>query len=158
MIIHILVDVVKSLTKRSVISKQGKLTLDNNMRFSIGMCLSDFEREIVGLDFTIEKPFGMVNYRIHSVELKNERFGMLFGFHEGFLVSMALFSKRPEFPQSWDRWTEEGILAEKKFYDAFLAKNHVKQGNYDFGSIISIYDPKGGFSHINISNRRERFP
>ncbi len=158
MIIDELVNFVRALTKRSFISKQGKLTLDNNMHFSIGMGLSDFESEIVGLDFAIEKPFGMVNYRIHSVELKNERFGMLVGFHEGFLVSMALFSKRPEFPQDWDSWTEEGIIAEKKFHDAFLAKNLVKQGNYDFGSIMSIYDPKSGGTYIHISNRRERFP
>ena len=158
MIIEVLASFVRALTKRSVISKQGKLTLDNNIGFSIGMCLSDFEKEIVGLDFTIEKPFGMVIYRVHSVELKNKQFGMLVDFHQGFLVSITLFSKRPEFPHSWDSWTEEGILAEKKFHDAFLAKNHVKQGNYDFGSIISIYDPKSGSSHINISNRRERFP
>ena len=72
-------------------------------------------------------------------------------FKRSTLTNLELFADDDQFGTSWDDWSEEKELERKKFHETWL-KSVLGDPpyHYDWGSVESHYDAKGGSSSISI--------
>jgi hypothetical protein len=72
-------------------------------------------------------------------------------FYNDLLESVSLYSVDGKSGESWSDWSEQKELEKKEIHDRWLTNLLGKAASYyRWGEVSSGYDPKGGFSSIEI--------
>ncbi|MGL6074988.1 MAG: hypothetical protein ACRC8S_12585 [Fimbriiglobus sp.] len=69
-------------------------------------------------------------------------------FHDQHLTMVSLMDPDPRFGTSWDDHSLENEMARKASHDVWLARALAPHRNFAWGSVLSGYDERGGFSNI----------
>lgn len=106
---------------------------------------------------------GYLWHRLGRVEWSGSSFHAMLCFHKSVLTALHLSVDGPEFPTSWEDWSEQAELTRKKRHDALLLEHFGKKPDtrrsrpYPYveyrcpwGSAISSYDPRSASSSIGI--------
>lgn len=72
------------------------------------------------------------------------------------MIDMAHVNAK--FGLSWDDWAEEKELARKASHDEWVSRNVGAQRSFPWGEVSSLYDAKGGGSHLSICYAAWRKP
>ena len=131
----------------------GILKLDNGLEISLSMrvdLLLELSKSFPPIKFYYDR-LGWL--RTDNAILGGELFAILFITQDNILYQMRLYVKRPEFATGYEDWTAEKALAEKLFYENFLIQHNIQTGEFDWGSIKVIEDPRSASSGIFITSK-----
>ncbi|MCF2873234.1 MULTISPECIES: hypothetical protein [unclassified Tenacibaculum] len=89
---------------------------------------------------------------IKNLKIENEYYLFFLGFKNEKLklISFNVNTKPFELDSNWNSWTEKQELKKYKYLKKWLNIKVGKDSEFDWGSISTSYDPKGGFSAIKI--------
>ncbi|WP_051289896.1 hypothetical protein [Paenibacillus massiliensis] len=106
---------------------------------------------------------GNVWYNLGCIHLSGMPFYVSLCFRTPCLVCAYLSADRPDFPKSWEEWSEEAELVKKRLHDRILMDMLGRQPDvrrshpYPYieyqlawGTVISSYDPRSAASSIGI--------
>mgnify|MGYP000669303626 CR=1 FL=1 len=130
--------------KNGNIRLNSTLSLNSNSEFQIIKSLKLGETREMGNEWkwidikniTIEN-----EYYLFSLGFKNEKLNH---------ISFNVDDKPFDLNSNWDSWTEKQELKKYKYFKKWLNRKIGKEREFDWGSISASYDPKGGFSSIEI--------
>lgn len=91
------------------------------------------------------------------LELSGHPFNFTLYFHCSDLTSIDLMTTDESFGTSWADWSEDKELQRKRFHDSWLSKvlgNDRYPYDYTWGTVVSVYDQKAGFSYVSIKYRK----
>lgn len=106
---------------------------------------------------------GNVWHNLGYIQVSNMPFYVSLCFRTPCLVCAYLSADRPDFPKSWEEWSEEAELVKKQLHDRFLVDMLGRQPDarrshpYPYveyrmawGTVNSSYDPRSAASTIGI--------
>lgn len=106
---------------------------------------------------------GYVWHNLGRIHLSDMPFYITLCFHTPRLVCAYLSADRPDFPTSWEEWSEEAELVKKQMHDRFLMEMLGRQPDVrrshpypyveyrlSWGTVNSSYDPRSAASTIGI--------
>src|ERR1700754_124914 len=101
------------------------------------------------------EPYG--SFSPGALEIMGDSFLLTLNFYGSHLTSVDLFANDKRFGTSWADWSKEKEIQRKRFHESWLGKvlgNDRYPYYYDWGSVESFYDEKGGFSYITVRYRK----
>ena len=132
--------------------KSGELEIESiPLRIGPHLTRAEFLSLPVGKSASIvvkNEPF--CSYNIGTHEISELIFSVTIYFYNEMLESVSISSVENE-SASWADWSEEKELKKKEIHDHWLKKLLGKaSSHHNWGEVWSGYDPKGGFSSIEI--------
>lgn len=92
---------------------------------------------------------GWKHFSVRNAKIGDAYLNLTFYFERD-ILNMISFTVSDKFfiEGSWDNWSLENELEKQKYYDQWLTKEIGAKREFDWGTIVSFYDNKGGFSSI----------
>ena len=91
------------------------------------------------------------SWNLKAVEIDDQKWLFTVFFHGQRITTVDIMACSPEFGTSWNDWSEEKEIARKACHDDILKKLLGDPPyEYDWGTVFSGYDAKGGFSSIAV--------
>jgi len=92
---------------------------------------------------------GWIHYSANNLKLNDKYFNFRFTFFEETLKMISFtFEEEQSEEMNWNNWNEEKEKRKKKTFEDWLRKEIGDQRKFDWGTIESYFDNKGGFSSI----------
>ena len=134
-------------------NKSGELVIESiPLRIGRRLSRSEFLYLPVGKAAKIvvkNEPF--CSYNIGQHEISDLVFVVIIYFYGELLESVSLTSVDDKTSESWTDWSEEKELEKKEIHERWLNQLLGKSSfQYKWGEVWSGYDPKAGFSSIEI--------
>ena len=133
--------------------KSGEIVIESiPLRIGPRLSRAEFLSLPVGKSARIvvkNEPF--CSYNIGTHEISSLIFTVTVYFYNELLESVSMSSVIDELGTSWTDWSEQKELKRKEIHDTWL-KNLLGRASshYKWGEVWSGYDPKAGFSSIEI--------
>jgi hypothetical protein len=94
------------------------------------------------------------SYELPKVQFEGHTFVWSLWFEGSVLKRVSICCGDAKFGSSWEEWSETKELDRKRLHDEVLASvlgPNWREERYSWGKIYSDYDPKGGFSSIEVT-------
>ena len=97
---------------------------------------------------------GWKHYSVRNIKINDTYFIITFYFDNDILKMLDfIVSDKLIVGGSWDDWSEKKELQNRDYYNDWLTKQIGNNRQFDWGTINSFYDSKGGFSSIVLKYR-----
>lgn len=137
-----------------MLTRNGIIILSKGAKLMPGMLEVDFLKSPLGLEAdSLGENDNYSRYRVSTSMKDNLIAHLLVVFHRGLLKMILLRPKWPGTGSSWAEWSEEEELRIQEL-NSKLLEQYLEEPppyNYQWGSVVSAYDPRGGFSSIVIT-------